>query len=210
MKLLILSKRKLLIVVLVELVICLALVIIAHFIPKYSANSTPTEPTESIVTPPEDTNPPVSESSSGLPLRLKIPVIDVDAQVEYVGLTPSGAMDVPKDSDSVAWFELGPRPGNTGSAVIAGHSGVWLNGRETVFNDAKKLRAGDKLFVEDDRGATISFVVRENRSFQPEADASSVFSSNDGKSHLNLITCENWDQTSKTYTARLVIFTDKE
>ena len=210
MKLLILSKRKLLIIILAELVVCLVLMFIFYFSPKYSSDSTPTKSTENVVIPPPDINPPVSESSSGLPLRLKIPVINIDAQVEYVGLTPSGAMGVPKHPDSVGWFELGPRPGNSGSAVIAGHSGIWLNGRETVFNNVNNLRTGDKLYVEDDRGVTTSFIVRENRSFRPEADASSVFSSDDGKSHLNLITCEDWDQDSETYTARLVIFTDKE
>jgi LPXTG-site transpeptidase (sortase) family protein len=210
MKLLILSKRRLLVVVVLELIICLALVIISYFSPKYIADSTSIEPIKSVVIPPTNLNPPVSESTSGLPLRLKIPVINIDAPIESVGLTPSGAMDVPKNPDSVGWFELGPRPGNSGSAVIDGHSGIWLNGRETVFNNVKKLRVGDKLSVEDDRGTTISFVVRENRSFKPEADALSVFSSNDSKSHLNLITCENWNQASQTYTARLVIFTDKE
>src|ERR1035437_6022090 len=34
--------------------------------------------------------------NSGLPVRLKIPTINVDAIVEYVGVTPLGAMDVPK------------------------------------------------------------------------------------------------------------------
>ena len=43
--------------------------------------------------------------------------------VEDVGLTPGGAMDVPKGPSDVAWFDLGPRPGEVGSAVIAGHEG---------------------------------------------------------------------------------------
>ena len=64
--------------------------------------------------------------SVGLPLRLKIPKIDVDSIIEYVGLNPEGAMDVPKSQDNVAWFELGQRPGASGSAVIAGHYG-WKN-----------------------------------------------------------------------------------
>jgi hypothetical protein len=53
-------------------------------------------------------------------------------------------------------------------------------------------------------------VVREIQRYDPNADASSVFSSNDGKSHLNLITCEGiWDEVSQSYPQRLVIFTDK-
>src|ERR1035437_3088718 len=56
-----------------------------------------------------------------LPIRLKIPKINADAPVEYVGLAPDGSMGVPAGPNNVGWFDLGPRPGNIGSAVIAGH-----------------------------------------------------------------------------------------
>ena len=145
----------------------------------------------------------------GLPMRLKIPSINVDASVEYVGLTPDGAMDVPKERVDVAWFNLGPRPGESGSAVIAGHYG-WKNKRGSAFDDLHKLRKGDELFIEDDNGVIISFVVREIRRYNPKADASFVFGSGDGDAHLNLVTCEGvWDEASNSYPERLVVFTDK-
>lgn len=149
------------------------------------------------------------QASVGLPMRLKIPGINVDAAVEYVGLTSDGTMNIPKNPDDVAWFKLGPRPGEKGSAVIAGHYG-WGDGKASVFDNLYKLRKGDKLYVEDDKGAIIPFVVRESRRYNPGADASNVFDSNDGKSHLNLITCEGvWDKISQSYSERLVVFTDK-
>lgn len=147
---------------------------------------------------------------SELPVRLKIPSINVDAPVEYVGLTSDGAMDVPKERANVAWFNLGSRPGENGSAVVAGHYG-WKNGKTSAFDNLYKLRKGDKIYIEDENGTTITFVVRESRRYDPKADASYVFGSYDGKSHLNLITCEGaWDKVFKTYSKRLVVFTDKE
>lgn len=144
------------------------------------------------------------------PVRLKIPKISVDATIEPVGLAPDGAMDVPKDLANAAWLDLGPRPGESGSAVIAGHYGL-KDGKPSVFDDLYKLRKGDKLYIEDDKGTIIAFVVRENRRYAPNADASSVFISNDGKPHLNLITCEgDWNEVTKTYSQRLVVFADKE
>lgn len=143
-------------------------------------------------------------------MRLKIPNINVDAPVEYVGLTPDGAMDVPKERTNVAWFNLGQRPGENGSAVIAGHSG-WKNGKAAAFDNLYKLRKGDKVYIEDEKGATITFVVRESRRYDQNADASAVFGSLDGKAHFNLVTCDGtWDKVSKTSSKRLVIFTDKE
>ena len=148
------------------------------------------------------------QANSGL--RLKIPTINVDAVVKSVGLTSDGAMDAPKGPIEAAWFNLGPRPGETGSAVIDGHFGS-INGVPAVFNNLYKLQPGDKLSVEDETGAITIFVVRMSRSYDPAADASDVFGSNDGQAHLNLITCEGvWDKTKKSYSDRLVVFTDKE
>jgi len=147
----------------------------------------------------------------GLPMRLKIPKINVDTTLEYVGLTSKGAVGVPKGPTSAAWFNFGPRPGDKGSAIITGHYGYWKNGKIGVFNNLYKLRKGDKLYVEDEKGVTAIFVVREFRTYDPKAKASGVFVSTDGKAHLNLITCEGtWNKISKSYPRRLVVFTDKE
>lgn len=150
-------------------------------------------------------------NSFGLPMRLKIPVINVDSAIEFVGIASNGNMDTPKNPADVAWYKLGSRPGENGSAVITGHYGTWKNGKGSVFDDLSKLSQGDKIYIEDDSGKIISFVVRESRNYNSNADASDVFISNDGKSHLNLITCEGvWNKDSKSYSQRLVVFTDKE
>jgi LPXTG-site transpeptidase (sortase) family protein len=146
----------------------------------------------------------------GLPIRLTIPKINVDAPVEIVGLAPDGSMGVPKGPIDVGWFDLGPRPGDIGSAVIAGHEG-WKDGISAVFDNLHNLVKGDKIYVEDETGTTTIFVVRELRIYGQNDNASDVFASSDGKAHLNLITCEGvWNTTEKSYTSRLVIFADRE
>ena len=148
--------------------------------------------------------------NAGLPVRIKIPKIKVDTTIESVGLTPQGAMGVPTSLVTTTWFNLGPRPGEIGSAVIAGHYG-WEKGVAAVFNSVHKLIAGDTIVIEDENGVTFTFVVRELRSFAPKANASDVFSSNDEKAHLNLVTCEGtWNAVQKSYSDRLVVFADKE
>lgn len=146
----------------------------------------------------------------GLPIRLKIPIINIDAAIAYVGLNSDGAMDIKKDPTQVAWYQLGPRPGENGSAVIAGHYG-WADGKGSVFNNLHSLNKGDKLSIIDNKGVSVIFVVRESRKYDPDADASSVFESSDGKSHLNLVTCNGtWINSKNTYSERLVVFTDKK
>lgn len=205
MKTKILSRRTQLIVIIVQIVIFVVMVLISYSIPKYSADTPTATPAENVVIPPIQEQP-----GFGLPLRLKIPVINVDTNIEHVGLTANGEMDVPKDTANVAWLKLGTHPGEIGSAVIAGHYGILKNGEGSIFDNLKKLNNGDQLYVEDDQGVTVTFVVRENRSYDANADASSVFTSSDGKSHLNLVTCQGWDKVSESYTKRLVIFADKK
>ena len=145
----------------------------------------------------------------GLPVRLKIPTISVDSVVEYVGRTPAGAMDVPSGPDDVGWFQPGQRPGEEGSAVIAGHYG-YKDGKPSAFDDLHKLRVGDQVFVDDDQGVTRTFVVSSIRRYDPKADATNVFASTDGAAHLNLITCEGiWNTAQNGYPQRLVVFTDQ-
>ena len=143
------------------------------------------------------------------PVRLKIPSINVDATFEYVGLTEEGAMNVPKDPASVAWFKLGTIPGEIGSAVVAGHSG-YKNNKMGVFDNLYKLQKGDKLYVEKEKGDTVTFVVSKIQIYNPKANAGDVFISSDGKAHMNLITCTGaWNEAERTHSSRLVIFTDR-
>lgn len=146
----------------------------------------------------------------GLPVRLKIPKINVNARIEPMGLTADGAVDVPKGPSYTAWFNLGPRPGEIGSAVITGHFGPWKDGEKSVFDDLSKLSKGDSLTVEDEKGTITTFVVRALLTLSQDADAPEVFSSSDEKVHLNLITCSGvWNKTQKSYSNRLIVFTDK-
>lgn len=146
----------------------------------------------------------------GVPVRITIKSIAVDAPIEKVELTSDGSMDVPKRPMDTGWYALGKRPGETGSAVIAGHFD-WLYDAPAVFKDLDKVKPGDTIVVEDDAGATITFIVREHRTYEAAADATDVFSSTDGKAHLNLVTCGGvWDKRLKQYSKRLVVFADRQ
>lgn len=153
---------------------------------------------------------PVPRENVGVPVRIMIPSIALDAAVEKVALAADGSMGVPKQPFDTAWYELGPRPGETGSAAIAGHVN-WTHGAAAVFADLHEVKSGDKIAVQDDKGTVISFVVSESRRFGPASDATEVFRSSDGKAHLNLITCEGeWDKRAQQYSQRLVVFAERE
>ncbi|HSW90915.1 MAG TPA: class F sortase [Candidatus Saccharimonadales bacterium] len=150
-----------------------------------------------------------SVNDIGIPIRLRIPAINVNSAVEPVGITPGGVMDIKENQDNTAWYKYGPRPGENGNAVIAGHYG-WDHQKPSVFTQLSKLQEGDKLYVDSDKRTTIAFVIRKSKRYNPDADTTAIFKSNDGNSHLNLITCDgSWDEAKKSYTNRLVVFADR-
>lgn len=148
----------------------------------------------------------VSKVSPGSPMRLTIPAISVNAAIQHVGVTSKGEMEVPSNATDAGWFKLGPRPGEKGSAVIAGHFDG-ENGEAGVFINLYKLKKEDKLYIKDNKGITTTFVVRESRTYDP-GYANDVFSASNS-ARLNLITCDGvWDGARKSYNKRLVVFTD--
>lgn len=150
------------------------------------------------------------ELVAALPARLIIPAIDVDAKVQFVGLDAdgSGAMAVPSNFTDVGWYKDGVRPGMSGSAVIAGH----FNGKkvpEAVFYDLDKLQVGDKVVIMSEELTQSIFTVVKVETYAYDAPTADVFTSADGKSRLNLITCGGeWLPEENVYNKRTVIFTE--
>jgi len=141
-----------------------------------------------------------------LPSRLLIPAIGVNAGVQYVGVNDKGEMEVPNNITDVGLFKFGAVPGQTGSAVIAGHFNG-ENNQEGVFANLDKLKAGDKLSIEGKTGKSITFIVQKKELYD-SGYADDVFNQSDS-AHLNLVTCDGlWDEVKKSYTKRLVIFSD--
>lgn len=144
----------------------------------------------------------------GLPFRIIIPKINVNASIDSLGLTPEGDLGAPDEIANAGWYNAGPRVGSPGSAVIDGHFGGTAS-KPAVFDKLHTLQIGDIVNVEDTDKKIHAFVVREKQLFQPDEDASTVFRSHDNKAHLNLITCQGvWINRQETYSSRLVVFTD--
>ena len=143
-----------------------------------------------------------------LPRLLEIPKLGISAKVQHVGLNSDEEMDVPSNGGDVAWFNLGTKPGEIGSAVIAGHLDD-RNGRPAVFWDVRKLEIGDAVFTVDGGGDKKRFrVVSLERYETGTAPVERIFGLSGGI-YLNLITCGGvWDRAKNNYTERFVVFTE--
>ena len=144
-------------------------------------------------------------SGPSLPSELVIPAIHVDAPVEHVGTTPDGAMDAPHEWNDVAWFDQGYRPGERGSAVIAGHLDSTTD--RAVFWDLRLLKPGDQVLVKDANGSRLTFQVTGSEIYPyNQAPLQKIFGPASAPM-LNLVTCNGvFDRGAKNYDKRLVVY----
>src|SRR6266567_1263535 len=142
-------------------------------------------------------------------VRLLIPAIGVNASIESVGVRPDGTMETPAQRpwSDVGWYNSGPRPGERGSAVIAGHLDR-PGGNPAVFWRLRDLRVGDSVLVVDASGKTLRFLVTAIMFYPPQvAPMQDIFGNNAG-SFLNLTTCAgDWIPTQHQTAMRLVVYT---
>jgi LPXTG-site transpeptidase (sortase) family protein len=188
-------------------VIMLALVVLVAIGLTYFVSSHPTARIHPAPLKVPAANKTSTDAAYGLPLRLQIPKLNVDANISYMGLTEDGDMDVPPDLINVGWYKYGTKPGDIGSAVIAGHlKGVKDLG---VFTDLATLQLGDPIDVRNDRNEIITFVVRKTRTYAQDERPAEIFANN-GSAYLNLITCSGvWSNSQQRYSHRLVVFAER-
>jgi sortase A len=142
------------------------------------------------------------------PVRLSIPKIGVNSSVIPVGEDSTGAMASPDNPADVAWWNLGARPGDYGSAVIGGHVDFAGYGA-AVFWNLKLMRPGDPVFVQEADGTALKFTVTEVDSyvFNDPTALDIIFRTTDHQG-LNLITCTGtFNPLTHNYDQRVVVYT---
>ncbi len=154
----------------------------------------------------QTTSAPTTAAVIAKPAKLSIPAIGVNAGVSSVGLTASGNMDMISSITNVAWYSLGAKPGETGTAVMGGH---YAESPKYVFHNLENLKVGDSVYVTDASGNQQQFIVRQKKIYGKDEIVPEVFTTGDDKAHLNLIACNGtFIPALGTYDKRLVVFTD--
>jgi LPXTG-site transpeptidase (sortase) family protein len=137
------------------------------------------------------------------PVRLLIPAINLDARIEARGLDAKRSLDTPKDFHDVAWYRLGPKPGDPGNAVMNGHVNWWTG--DAVFTHLSRLRAGDEVRVVRADGGVVVFKVTGKSTVAANARVASLFAPS-AQATLTLITCTGiWNPLTQSDTQRLLV-----
>jgi LPXTG-site transpeptidase (sortase) family protein len=140
------------------------------------------------------------------PTRLIIPSLEIDAPVESVGQTEEHRMGIPSGVEEVAWYNLGPQPGEPGNAVMAGHLDD-VRGRPAVFWRLDELQPGDEILVRYSDEHEVRFAVTSVEAYDADSAPMERIFGVDFERDLNLITCDGeWNAQNKLYEKRLVVY----
>jgi Sortase domain len=138
------------------------------------------------------------------PVGLRVPELGVDAPIVQVGVQAGGAMEVPRDVDTVGWYRYGSVPGSPGSALLVGHVDSRSQG-PGVFIELARLEPGDLVRVRTASGSWRGFEVVSRRLVPKDRLPEGVFG-RDGVPSLTLITCGGaFDRDAGHYTHNVLV-----
>jgi LPXTG-site transpeptidase (sortase) family protein len=121
------------------------------------------------------------------PVSLVIPAIDVSTRLIHLGLTSTGALQVPTTTAVAGWYTGSPRPGEPGGAVIAGH--VDSVAGPGVFSRLGMLKPGERVYVRRADGTLAVFAITSVRSYPKTGFPTSAVYGPTPDAQLRLITC---------------------
>ena len=154
-----------------------------------------------VVAPPR----PIGPARVARPVYLSIPVIGVRTRLIKLGLTAQGTLQVPASTSVAGWYTGGPRPGQVGSAVIAGHIDSYLG--PGVFFRLRLLRPGDRVYVRQAGGALAVFRVYAERSYPKDHFPTQRVYGPAPDPELRLITCGGtFDPAIGSYLNNVVVY----
>lgn len=133
--------------------------------------------------------------------RLRVPTLRVNAAIIPVGINDRGQLAVGPSVTAVYTWRYGVRPGQRGSAVLAGHT--WSRGHG-VFDELGAMRVGHRFTV----GRHTFRVTRVQRVRRMgTADVEGLFSDR-GRPRVVLITCGD-RTTTGVYRTRILVHARK-
>ncbi|WP_189716468.1 class F sortase [Streptomyces chryseus] len=143
--------------------------------------------------------------SAAPPTRIRITRIGLDKPLTGLRVQQDGRLAVPKHPTEIGWWSDGPRPGDSGAAVIVGH--VDSTTGPGAFHGLSSLRPGDRISIRRNDRSTVVFAVQALRQYDKDSLPDSQVYATTGPPALRLITCGGtYDRQRGEYSHNLVVY----
>ncbi|GKQ39740.1 class F sortase [Streptomyces sp. A012304] len=142
----------------------------------------------------------------GVPDRVRISAIQVDAPIMPVGLDIDGwvAAPPPEDPNLAGWFTGAVSPGEKGTAVVVGH--VDNAQGPAVFYGLGALKKGHRVEVARKDGKTAVFEIYGIEVFEKNNFPGDRVYASKGSPELRVITCGGGFSKANGYDGNVVVF----
>jgi sortase (surface protein transpeptidase) len=158
-------------------------------------------PTGTIAAPPE----PSVTRQVAEPVSLTIPVIAVRTQLVHLGLTATGALQVPPTTAVAGWYTGSSRPGAIGPAIIDGHIDSYQG--PGIFFRLVELRPGDRVYIRRADGTLVVFRVVKVQTYLKDHFPTEAVYGPTPDAELRLITCGGaFDSATGHYLSNVVVY----
>jgi sortase (surface protein transpeptidase) len=177
---------------------------------RHSVAATPRTPVPALPTPTGPIAAPAQATATvqvAKPVWLTIPKIDVSTRLIHLGLTASGALQVPSTTTVAGWYTGSSRPGAIGPAVIAGHIDSYLG--PGIFFRLIDLHRGDRVYVRRADGTLAVFTVTAVHMYAKDAFPTQKVYGPTPDAELRLITCGGvFDPARGSYLSNVVVYAE--
>jgi len=148
--------------------------------------------------------PPVT--ATPVPTHVLLPTTGIDASIDAVGVTPTGAVAIPHDAHRLGWYQYGPTPGDTqGSAVLVGHRDSRTQGAGALY-DLGNVGVGDPIIVVRSDGTRLHYRIVERRLYLKKTLPFALLFARTGPPRLTILTCGGpYDRAHGGYQDNLVV-----
>ncbi|MEU9352045.1 class F sortase [Streptomyces griseoloalbus] len=142
----------------------------------------------------------------GVPDRVRIPAIRVDAPVMEVGLDAEGWVDAPppQDPNLAGWFTGAVSPGEKGTAIVVGH--VDNAQGPAVFYGLGALKKGNRVEIARKDAKTAVFEIYGIEVFAKNNFPGDRVYASKGAAELRVITCGGGFSQQNGYDGNVVVF----
>lgn len=149
---------------------------------------------------------PDDDAQGTVPVRLRIPDLGIDAEIDPVGVEADGSMTVPQPASRLGWYRHGPAPGDDeGSAVIAGHVDSYADGPGAFF-DLAGVEPGATVTVTLADGSDVTYEVTGRERIEKAALPTDDIFRRTGPGVLTLVTCGgDFDDDRRSYADNVVV-----
>jgi len=149
--------------------------------------------------------PPAEATAVPRPTALVIPAIGVRTRLIRLGVTATGALQVPASIGVAGWYTGSPRPGATGSSVIAGH--IDSVSGPGVFFRLRELHPGDLVYVQRGHASMAVFTVTAVQLIPKSNFPTNEVYGPVPNAQLRLITCGGtFDPATGHYLSNVIVY----